>query len=55
MKFRSLGLGFCFRGKQGASILSCLVLSREWGNGLWGLLLGDSIGTTIGIHSPIPY
>ena len=25
-----------------------LVLSREWGNGLWGLLVGDYIGTTIG-------
>ena len=34
--------------------LFCPVLSREWGNGLWGLLLGD-IGTTIGIRSPIPY
>ena len=32
-----------------------LVLSREWGNGLWGLLVGDYIGTTIGIHSSIPY
>ena len=33
---------------------SCRILSmnrsREWGNGLWGLK-----GTTIGIHSPIPY
>ena len=36
--------------------LLCLVLSREWGNGLRGLpYIGDYIGTTIGIHSPIPY
>ena len=30
------------------SMQDCLVLSREWGNGLWRLLLGI-------IHSPIPY
>ena len=35
--------------------IDCLVLSREWGNGLWGLLLEGYIGSTIGIHSPIPY
>ena len=41
--------------------LNCLGLSREWGNGLWRLLgimetiIGEYIGTTIGIHSPIPY
>ena len=32
-----------------------LVLSREWGNGLWGTMSGKYIGTIIGIHSPIPY
>ena len=32
------------------------MLSREWGNGLWGLLLGIIyVGATIGIHSPVPY
>ena len=30
----------------------CLVLSREWG---METSIGDSIGTTIGIHSRIPY
>ena len=45
-----------------SSQLFSLVLSREWVNGLWKpltlnpkLLFGDHIGTTIGIHSPIPY
>ena len=33
----------------------CLVLSRAWGNGLLGTIIGDYIEATIGIHSPIPY
>ena len=40
-------------------MLNCLVLSREWGNGLiMETTIGDytapNIGTTIGIHSPFP-
>ena len=31
----------------------CLVLCREWGN--METIIGDYIGTTIGIHSNIPY
>ena len=31
---------------------NCLVLSREW---IMETIIGDYIGTTIGIHSPIPY
>ena len=35
---------------------NCLVLSREWGNEwVMGTTIGDYIGTTKGIHSPIPY
>ena len=30
------------------------MLSREGGNGLWGSIIGDYIGATIGIHSPTP-
>ena len=33
----------------------CVVLSREWGNGLFWTIIGDYMGTTLGIHSPIPY
>ena len=38
----------CYSGFE-----DCLVLSREWGNG--DFFVGDYIGTTIGILSPIPY
>ena len=37
------------------SLNNCLVLCKKGGNGLWGLLLGTTVGTTIGIHSPLPY
>ena len=32
----------------------CLVLSRE-GELIMETILGDCVGTTIGVHSPIPY
>ena len=32
-----------------------LVLRREWGEWVMGIIIGEYIGTTIGIHSPIPY
>ena len=31
------------------------MLSREWGEGVMGTIIGDYIGAGIGIHSPIPY
>ena len=37
--------------------LFCLVLSREWGEWIFGTIIGDCLGTTIttiGIRSPIP-
>ena len=33
--------------QQNSSAFNSLVLSGEWGNGLWGLLLGIIFGTTI--------
>ena len=35
--------------------IDCLVLSREWGESNMGTIIGVYIGTTVGIHSPIPY
>ena len=37
-----------FRATWG-KVRLCLVLSREWGNGLMGTIIGDYIGTTLGI------
>ena len=35
--------------------VNSLVLSREWGMGLWDYYFGDLKGLSIGNHSPIPY
>ena len=43
-------------GGRGANYAKyCLVLSRVWGEWIMGTSIGDYIGTTIGIQSPIPY
>ena len=34
--------------------VGCLVLSREWGNGLWRLLLGIISGLLLGSIPPFP-
>ena len=45
------GIGVLSGAQQVRWYKDCPVLSKEWGNGLWRLFVGDCIG----IHSPIPY
>ena len=52
--FRGLGFRVYRDPSLECNRLRAPLLSREWGNGFW-TIIGDYIGTTIGIHSPIPY
>ena len=52
---RSVVLAAGFPCSEPNQCFFCLVLSREWGKWIMEILVGDDIGTTIGIHSPIPY